>query len=515
MAVNKIWKIVLSLALFVTVFGVGASAVDIEVDDAAQNAVRTAAVRTQSTKVNDDKTLNILAIGNSFTQDTMRFVDEIAESAGYELNIGVLWRGSKTLSDHLNYIQTDEAAYRYTIYKWDEDGESVEENTSDSLAPASQVLNSVSWDLVFLQQASYDNGNPTSFYDEQGNSYLTQLTSLIRQKVDNPELSFAWLMGWAYAQDYTSTKFQQLYNSDQLTMYNAISDTLQNVIWSSGEFELIIPVGTAVQNVRMSYIGDNMNRDGLHLNYSIGRYTAGLTVAASIGIKLKDVTFVPDDSVRISEQHIPMLRQAVNAAVKSPFAVTQSTYTDTSWLPTAVISKIADSTGGVSVQWKEVSGARSYYVYRKQSGGEWTLLASTSSERALHNYVDSTVEHGVKYYYKIYTRFDSYLPIVQSAGKSMIHTVPTEFIEVTSSSKKKFKATWNVQEGTTSYQIRYADNLQMKKAKTVSVNAPKAKLTVSGMKSKTTYSVQIRSCIKVGSKTYRSEWSNLWLVTTK
>lgn len=41
--------------------------------------------------------------------------------------------------------------------------------------------------------------------------------------------------------------------------------------------DLIVPCGTAIQLARKSFIGDNMNRDGYHLNLVYGRYTAACT----------------------------------------------------------------------------------------------------------------------------------------------------------------------------------------------------------------------------------------------
>ena len=37
---------------------------------------------------------------------------------------------------------------------------------------------------------------------------------------------------------------------------------------------LLIPCGTAIQLARQTKLGDTMCRDGYHLNYTYGRYTA-------------------------------------------------------------------------------------------------------------------------------------------------------------------------------------------------------------------------------------------------
>ena len=43
------------------------------------------------------------------------------------------------------------------------------------------------------------------------------------------------------------------------------------------ELKLLIPTGTAIQNGRTSYVGDRFCRDGYHLSFLLGRYTASLT----------------------------------------------------------------------------------------------------------------------------------------------------------------------------------------------------------------------------------------------
>ncbi len=526
MKVKQIYRRLLCAVLSVLLSMAAAAGVNLTVEDTQEAVAVSSAVRTQSYEAERGKTLKILAIGNSFTKDTMRYAYEIAASAGYDLKVGVLWRSSSTLADHVKYIRNEQAMYRYDVYASESvpedetleitEGEETPEGGQSGYVAPSAVLSGEAWDLVFLQQASYDNGNPASLFDADGASYLATLTQLVRERVSNPELSFAWLMGWAYGQEYRSTRFEAYYGSDQLTMYQAITDTLRSYIWPTGLFDLIIPVGTAVQNVRTSYIGDNMTRDaGLHLNYSIGRYTAGLTVASSIGIPLKRVEFLPDNSTRVSELHLPMLREAVQAAVRDPYSITPSSYPNTDWLPSAEISSIRDTAGGITIKWYEVKGAKTYYVYRRSLNGEWEQVVNTSARKDVHVYTDRTVQHGVKYSYCIYTRFDSKLPYVLSGKRNMVHTVSPEITSVSSAKKRKMSVRWRPQEGTASYQLRYADNTRMKRAKTVTIRAGYRRAVIQNLRSKTSYVVQMRSIVKIGGKTYKSAWGSLWLCTVR
>jgi hypothetical protein len=55
-------------------------------------------------------------------------------------------------------------------------------------------------------------------------------------------------------------------------MYRAIVDVAKQIS-EVESIDIIIPSGTAIQNGRTSYIGDNFTIDGFHLDYGIGRYT--------------------------------------------------------------------------------------------------------------------------------------------------------------------------------------------------------------------------------------------------
>ncbi len=86
-------------------------------------------------------------------------------------------------------------------------------------------------------------------------------------------------------------------------------------------------------------------------------------------------------------------------------------------------------------------------------------------------------------------------------------------------SQKSMTVTWkkaasSVADG---YQVRYATNKAFKKAKTVKVKKASTTKAVlkKGVKSFTTYYVQVRTYKKVGKKTYYSQWSAAKTATTK
>lgn len=498
----KLWKQIVAMAVLVFTLSMGALAVNINAgeDSAAVDAAEVPIV-TQSAEVKPDHTLRILAIGNSFTNDTMRFVSKIANSAGYDVTVGVLWKGSIALSDHLAYIQNDAPEYQFDQFTRESGYDRV---TQENVTPSTVLQQD--WDLVFLQQISHLSGEPSSYYDTEGNSYVTQLIQLIRAQCPNPDLSFSWLMGWAYAQDFTGSAFSR-YNNDQMTMYRAIANTVENTVWATGELESVIPVGTSLQNIRSSYVGDSLNRDGRHLSYGMGRYAAGMTVAAAIGIDLSDVTYHPIGTTNVSDLHWPMLRETVSNAVLYPFQVTNSSFTKEPAHGTPSLREVEATAKGVEVKWKGVSHAATYSVTRRATGGEWSCVKTLSAEGSgVQTYTDKTAQDGTEYEYRIKAHFDANLSKTYS-GSDIVCWLgkPTKVKAV--SMDEALKLQGKVEKGATEYRVRCSTSKKMKNAKVLSVPATGLPIKITGLKPNTKYYMQVQRRKHTDEKTYSSDWS--------
>ena len=474
-------------------------------DVSAQPAQTGKPITTQSTQVLSDKTLRILAVGNSFTNDTMEYVAQIAHSAGYNVTVGVLWESGASMEEHVNYIGRNSPVYKYEKFSSSSNYNGVERS---GVAP-NTAFSDEKWDLVFLQQISYLNGDPDSLLDADGNSYITQMITLIRNQVNNSRLSFSWLMGWAYARDFEGTSFIQMYQGSQDVMYRKIASTTKNTVWNSGQLDSIIPVGTTIQNVRSSYVGDNLNRDGKHLTYSLGRYAAGLTVASSIGINISKVTYFPSGSSVVSRLHKPMLVQAVKNAVSKPFAVTKSTYKSAPNEPTPKIAGIANTSSGAKISWKSCSGAAYYRVYRKKGNGSWSLIGPQITKTS---YTDTGVSNGGSREYRILAHFDSNLDNTRSSSAANTWLRVPSGVKA-SPALSSVSVSWKTNSKASGYQIRYSASSKMTSSKSVTVEKTgKAKL--SNLKAGKTYYIQVRAKKTKGGKNYYSAWSSVQRVNT-
>ena len=172
------------------------------------------------------------------------------------------------------------------------------------------------WDYITVQQVSESSG--------LGHT-LTDLQNVIDYINDNKtsEAEILWHMTWAYQQDSTHSGFKN-YNSDQMTMYNSIVSLVTDYISTYSDIAGFIPAGTAIQNLRTSHLGDTLTRDGYHMSYGIGRYTVALTWLAYLtGYDIDKITAIPSSYPEIAE-NIEFIKEAVNNAIKTPTAVTES-----------------------------------------------------------------------------------------------------------------------------------------------------------------------------------------------
>ena len=210
----------------------------------------------------DAKVVKVLAIGNSFSQDAIeQYLYELARAQGDSLVIGNAYIGGCSIDRHYTNLKKDSALYAYRKVV----GGVRSERKKWTLK---QIIRDEQWDVISLQQASQLSG----VFDSYKN--LPAFKRLVESYVTNFHVEFVWHMTWAYAEDFKSSRFQP-YDYKQRQMYSDIVSTMLSVMPAIGN-PRIVPTGTAVQLVRYR-LGDILNRDGMHLSYTLGRYTAACT----------------------------------------------------------------------------------------------------------------------------------------------------------------------------------------------------------------------------------------------
>ena len=258
------------------------------------------------------KSLYILAIGNSFSVDAMQYLYQILQELGYkDIYLGNLYIGGCTLQTHAGNVTSNSRAYTYYVNKtgsWS--------NTAN-FAPVT-AMKEMDWDYVSMQQASG--------YSGVADSYEPFLSTVVESvKANCPEAKRMWHMTWAYQGNSSHSDFGK-YGNDQMTMYNAIVNAVKTKVLPRGDFDFVIPNGTVVQNLRTSFIGDNITRDGYHMSYDIGRYATALMWARQItGKSIEGVAYRPS-GYSYSDKTVLAIKEAVENAYRKPFEVTESEY---------------------------------------------------------------------------------------------------------------------------------------------------------------------------------------------
>ena len=124
--------------------------------------------------------------------------------------------------------------------------------------------------------------------DDTFEPYLSELIEYVNSKKLNPSAKLMWHSTWAYAKDSTHGGFAN-YGNDQQAMYSAILDAAKHIRENHPQFTDIIPSSVAITNAREK-LGDNLNRDGFHLDLTFGRLTAALTWFSKItGADLQNI----------------------------------------------------------------------------------------------------------------------------------------------------------------------------------------------------------------------------------
>lgn len=283
----------------------------LNITDRLSEVERTMAIVEPAT--NTDRVFKILTVGNSFSDDSDAYLYDIAKSAGIELIVGQVYVGGQSLEGHWKSANAGTTSGAY--YKW-RDGK--KEITSS--APTLRTLfKDEEWDIITFQQAS-----PLSGKYETFQPFLTNLIALARNNALNPKMKIALHMTWAYASNYAQLSG---YEGSQLVMYNAITDAYFKAL-KANDIDIIIPSGTSIQNARTSSdlkaIGNELTRDGFHLDLGVGRLIAGLTFFETLlaGRFSKDI-FAHVNVVPSTKFLAYLAKTAVRNAVNNPFKITE------------------------------------------------------------------------------------------------------------------------------------------------------------------------------------------------
>ena len=190
--------------------------------------------------------MKILCVGNSFAVDAATYVHQIAQAAGYDIDIHVLYIGGCPINKHWERFLDKNKEYEFYING---------QRNPTLYCDIFEGLEYTKYDFITFQQRSGDSVDASTFFPE-----LTLLMEGIRKYSD---ATYLLHKTWSYAKEFSHERYGSN-PMDQDAMDRDIRLAYEEVSKKSN-IPYIIPSGEAIRLARIKF-GDNLTRDGYHLN---------------------------------------------------------------------------------------------------------------------------------------------------------------------------------------------------------------------------------------------------------
>ncbi len=201
--------------------------------------------------------MNVLSIGNSFSDDAQTYLHQLAKKDGVHMHVVNLYIGGCSLRTHYLNMLGDKEAYLLQC-----NGISTGINVS-----IRQALESMDWDVITLQQASHFSAKKETY-----SPYMEELAAYVRKYCPHTKLYIHET--WAYEEGSERLKDIAGYDSAR----EMLSD-IQNayaLAAKSVNADGIIRCGTAMFEA-LTLGAEKVHRDTFHASLGLGRYLLALT----------------------------------------------------------------------------------------------------------------------------------------------------------------------------------------------------------------------------------------------
>jgi hypothetical protein len=200
--------------------------------------------------------MNVLSIGNSFSEDATRYLNGIAKEAGVNLTTVNLCIGGCSLFRHFQNVKNDAKAY------------TLQYNgviTGFSVSLKEGLLNR-EWDVITVQQVSNQSPRFSTFQP-----YLNELVAYCRELC--PKAKIVLQQTWAYEKDSKRLTEEMKYTAP-IEMLNDVKNSYLRAAEEIGAAG-IIPSGEMLHALLENGI-PSVHRDTFHASLGLGRYALGL-----------------------------------------------------------------------------------------------------------------------------------------------------------------------------------------------------------------------------------------------
>lgn len=247
--------------------------------------------------------MNILCIGNSFSQDATRYLSAIAKADGFELNVVNLYIGGCSLHTHFRNIMTEEKAYYLEVNG---------QYTGFCVSVKEALLNR-EWDVVTMQQVS----NRSVDY-ESYQPYLNELSAYVKKFA--PQAKQIIHQTWPYEKDSYRLCVELGYSKPE-EMFSDIEKAYENAAREIAADGMILS-GKLIS--KMGELGfTKVYRDTFHASLGAGRYGLGLLWYKTLtGRGISENAFRDFDEP-VSEAEIAKIKACVDNVVNTCSVVSE------------------------------------------------------------------------------------------------------------------------------------------------------------------------------------------------
>ena len=200
--------------------------------------------------------MNVLAIGNSFSQDATRYLHSIARAGGANITVVNLFIGGCSLEKHYRNMLSEKKVYDLQF-----NGHS----TGFAVSLEDALLNR-KWDVVTVQQVSTQ-----SFIEESYFPYIQELVNYVKKC--QPKAKIYLHQTWAY-EDGSDRLLSVAKFDTAKQMLDGIISANQKVA-NELKVDKTIKSGELIGKILDSRV-EKIHRDTFHASLGLGRYALGL-----------------------------------------------------------------------------------------------------------------------------------------------------------------------------------------------------------------------------------------------
>jgi len=292
----------------------------------------TAMARTADSSITDllrKPGLKILHIGNSFTFDAVSYLSLILNGTGADVSDMCIYRTMRpgaSFKEWYDIYNDCDSVVDYQIEKVCGGINADIETGTGAKRDGSlfrKALNDEPWDIIFVQPSS----TYSPYYDQWtgygAGGYLNALLALLKNLQPNAVIGMMLV--------HSSASFYE--GNAEKSSLERWRLNVQSVDRFCSDYgvSLVVPYGTAVQNMRASSLNNDMDltADGLHCEYVLTRYTASCCYYQSVlaprtGISIttdktrinKDLLTVDSSMISVDDDTAPLAQKAAVMAVE-------------------------------------------------------------------------------------------------------------------------------------------------------------------------------------------------------